>query len=85
MSSTDSDAARKPRGRPQLDITVVQDSNAANREQGGEDEESAAAALLKSKRIASSKRKTMPDKLHIDPTQLNTQPSAAAAAAHPAS
>ena len=76
-SAPTADAARKPRGRPQLDLNVVQDSNAGHRAQGGDDEETAAAALLKSKRIASSKRKTMPDKLHIDPAQLNTQPSAA--------
>ena len=70
-STSPVDLTKKARGRPQLDLHVVHDSNAAQRAQGGDEEETQAAAVLKHKRIDQSKRKTMPEKLHIDQSLLN--------------
>lgn len=74
ISSSSDSGERRSRGRPQLDMSAVQDANAANASQEADLEESVADHQRKQKKMAASKRKTMPEKLNIDQSQLNTQP-----------
>ena len=52
----------------------MQDGNAANASQAADLEESVADHQRKQKKMAASKRKTMPEKLNIDNAQLNSEP-----------
>ena len=72
-SSTDT-GDRRSRGRPQLDMGAVANSNAANSAQEADAEESVADHQRKQKKMAASKRKTMPEKLNIDQSQLTSEP-----------
>jgi len=74
ISSSSDTAERRSRGRPQLDMGAVQDGNAANASQEADAEESVADYQRKQKKMAANKRKTMPEKLNIDQSQLNSQP-----------
>ena len=74
ISSSSESAERRSRGRPQLDMGAVQDANAANSSQQADAEENVADHQRKQKKMAASKRKTMPEKLNIDQTQFNSEP-----------
>ena len=74
VSSTSDSAERRSRGRPQLDMGAVADTNAAVSSVVADAEESVADHQRKQKKMAASKRKTMPEKLNIDQAQLNSEP-----------
>ena len=69
-SSADSQDRRAGRGRPQLDLGVVASSNAGHQAAGADEAAHQSDLQLKQKRMANSKRKTMPEKLNLSSAQL---------------
>ncbi len=67
-------STRKPRA---LNISVVKEANGSKQAIAQDEEQSESDLALREKRLNGSKRRTMPEKLQIDPSKLASEAKAA--------